>query len=263
MKNLLIYILIFTFTISQASEHQIEAITEPSKDVSLNFLISGIIKSIHVKEGQAIKKDQLLMKLDDRSEKLRIEKLQAEAADLSLVKLTKLDLEHKRKELSKLESLYKSKAIPKRDYDMAKFEYESAKVTVELRENENKVKQIEAKTAEDNLKLYSLSSPLSGIIEELKISEGETTKEDSIIRIIKIDPLWIDVPVSHAFSTQLKVKDQVKVKFENAKVVNATISHKSSVGDAASRTVLVRIEVENPTLRPAGERVQVIFDKQK
>jgi outer membrane protein OmpA-like peptidoglycan-associated protein len=80
--------------------------------------------------------------------------------------------------------------------------------------------------------------------------------------VVKIDPLWIDVPVPLAQAKQLALGQGVSITFPGggtAKSSKGRIIHVSSVADAASDTLRVRIEVANPVGRPAGERVSVKF----
>jgi len=99
-------------------------------------------------------------------------------------------------------------------------------------------------------------------VERVLVEEGESVDAlHEVIRVVQIDPLWIEVPVPLPQARSLKVAQKVCVAFERSGPgePNGTISHVASVADAASDTLTVRVEVANPTARPAGERVDVSF----
>ena len=83
-----------------------------------------------------------------------------------------------------------------------------------------------------------------------------------ILRVVRIETLWVDVPVPLAVAREkLSVGLQAAVLFSNTagrdKSVMGKIIHIASVAD--SGTLKVRVEVPNPTHRPAGEHVTVSF----
>jgi len=85
-----------------------------------------------------------------------------------------------------------------------------------------------------------------------------------VLRIVKIDPLWVNVAVPMARARRLKKGDPVRVDFPDPsgtpKPVTGKIIHIPAEADAASRTIKVRVEVSNPTgRRAAGEHVKVTF----
>ena len=97
------------------------------------------------------------------------------------------------------------------------------------------------------------------------VREGEAAKElEKILRIVQIDPLWVNVPVPTGQARErLKVDQGAHVVFANeddsVETLQGKIINIGSVADAASDTLNVRVEVSNPSRRPAGEHVTVIF----
>ena len=59
----------------------IAAITRPSEDVTLSFVMPGRIAKVLVKEGDEVKAGQLLVQQDDAAELVQLEQLKAEAED--------------------------------------------------------------------------------------------------------------------------------------------------------------------------------------
>ena len=107
-----------------------------------------------------------------------------------------------------------------------------------------------------------LISPIDGRIEKINVETGESINAlTDVVRVVKIDPLWIDVPVPLDIATDLSILKKAIVIFPspNRASVEGNIIFISAVADAASGTLRVRIEVPNKSNRPAGEHVEVVF----
>ena len=110
-----------------------------------------------------------------------------------------------------------------------------------------------------------LVSPIAGRVEKVAVEIGEAVERlGPVIHLVKIDPLWIDVPVPLGQAERLTAGQRVSVSFpDDPSDASATgrITHISAVADAGSDTLRVRIEVPNPHGRPAGEQITVGFPK--
>ena len=117
----------------------------------------------------------------------------------------------------------------------------------------------EAKIQIDNM---SLKSPIDGIIEKLEVETGESVNAlEDVVRVVQINPLWIDTPVPLDKARNLRYGDKARIVFPSPKETSSegAIVFIGSVADAASSTLRVRIQVPNQSLRPAGEHVRIIF----
>jgi multidrug resistance efflux pump len=113
------------------------------------------------------------------------------------------------------------------------------------------------------LERMRLVAPIAGRVEKVVAQPGEAVKTlGPVIKLVKTDPLWIDVPVPLSQMKQVALGQKVTVVFpgaERVEVPDGKITHIAAVADAASDTLNVRIEVVNLGSRPAGERVSVKF----
>ena len=110
-----------------------------------------------------------------------------------------------------------------------------------------------------------LKAPFAGTVEELLIHEGESvdTQSMKVMRLVNVDPMWVEVPVPFAQGAQLKDGDPAQVKLSSDKVLTGKVIHVASVAESASDTLRVRVEVPNPERRKLGERVSVSFSTAK
>ena len=84
---------------SQAEE--IQAITTPSADVTLSFVVPGRLFEVLVKEGDQVKRNQLLARLDDKPERIQAQQFKVQAGDMSRIKAAEAELAQKKVDLKK------------------------------------------------------------------------------------------------------------------------------------------------------------------
>src|SRR4030065_2195618 len=95
----------------------------------------------------------------------------------------------------------------------------------------------------------SVKSPVSGRIEKGELEVGESVNAlDKVVRVVRTDRLWIDVPVPLTDGRNLAYKQSAEVRFpDSGRSVKGKIIFVSTVADAASSTMRVRVEVPNPS----------------
>ena len=199
----------------------ITAITIPSADITLSFLQPGRVDGIPVKEGDKVKANATVMQ-------------QYMASETAL-------LDQKRVDLKRLELAKKRGATTSLEVEHA---------------------QLEVKIAEIRVGNMRLISPIDGFVEKIDVEVGESVQVlADAIRIVRIDPLWIDVHVPQDKAYTVKVGDIAVVKFPKPKMElsSGKVIFVSRAADAASSTLRARIEVSNKLNRPAGESVHIVF----
>lgn len=250
---------------SQAEE--IQAITAPSADITLSFVVDGKLSEILVREGDLVKKNQLLARLDDEPERIQTQQFKVQATDMSRIKAAEADLAQKKVDLKKMELAKIKGAASDWEIEHLQLSVRIAELSLEAATLEQQQYQRRYAQAVSQLDRMRLVSPIAGRVEKVVVETGEAVKTlGPVIQLVKINPLWIDVPVPLPQAKQLAMGQEVPVTFPGTDTVTSSggrIIHVSSVADAASDTLRVRIEVLNPLGRPAGERVTVGFPKAK
>ena len=249
-----------------AAGERFEAISRPSKDVTLSFTRPGRIAEMHVCVGDRAAAGQLLAQLDDSVEQAQLAQLEAQAADTTRIEAARARLAQSKVDLDKIESAWNTdperRAVTEFELDHARLEVEIARLTLELSQFEHSQDQRRYEEARLSIGRMALDSPVDGTIEVLFVEAGESVDAlQQVIHVVDIDPLWIDIPVSTDVARRLAVGDAAEVLFceEQTTGHGGQVIHVASVGDAASNTLRVRVELPNPDGRPAGERVFVSF----
>ncbi len=122
--------------------------------------------------------------------------------------------------------------------------------------------ELQRTSAEINLR--TMRSPITGVVVERFMSQGEFSKQDKILKLAQIDPLYVEVfaPVSMLGKVSVGQSAQIKPEAPVGGSYTAKITVVDRVVDAASGTFGVRLEIRNPDYKlPAGLKCNVQFTK--
>ncbi len=241
----------------------LQGITAPKADIMLSFVVPGRISAVLVEEGSAVEKGQALVRLYDEPERIQCEQLKMLSEDQTKILAAEAELAQKKVDLKKVEMARAKGAA-------SDWEVEHLVLNVRIAELALKSARIEQaqyvrryRHARSQLAQMHLRAPVAGLVEEVSVEAGESIGTlGSVVRLVQNDPLWIDVPVPLGQAVELENGQDIWVTFPGeaaAATPNARIINIATVADAASDTLRVRIEVPNPSKRPAGERVAVAF----
>jgi len=243
-----------------AQAGNIPAVTKPSGDVTLSFALPGQVEKILVTEGDEVKADQILVELDDDAERAQLEQLEAQAEDTTRILAAQARLDVKKVELERKKGALAKGGVNELEVRNAELEVTIADLSLVLSKFEHEQDGRKAKEMRYRLERMKLASPIDGTVEKRYIRVGESVdKLAKVIRIVKVNPLWIDVAVPVDYVRKLKEGDQARAQFADGENVGGKVKHIAMVADARSRTRTVRVEVPNPARRPAGEHVRVTF----
>jgi cobalt-zinc-cadmium efflux system membrane fusion protein len=242
----------------------IKAVTAPSRDLTLAFVQAGRIANVLVREGQAVRPNQPLLRMDDAVERLQAKLLKAKADDTTAFQAARLRLVRAENLLKKIEKAHSENAGSQRELEDARAEAAMAGLSLEKERLQHERTGLEHGLAQLRLERMRLNSPTAGTVERVLVEAGESVDAlVPVIRVIQIDPLWIDVPAAVGAARKLSVGQPALVRFAHGKgdqpALRGKIIRISSLADAASRTLEVRVELPNPARRPAGEQVTVTF----
>jgi len=211
------------------------------EDVTISPKKAGIIQKIFVKEGDQVKKGQILVQLDDVDARLQVEMAEAR------VKEAEASPETNRTTLSRYQKLWETKVIPQQTYD-------DLTLKVKLDEARLALAKAELNLAKQNLLDHQIVSPIEGVI-SLKIAAlGEhvnVAPKDEILKIVQMDPLEIEFYVPEILAGVIHIggKIQFSVKAFSEEKYFAILRFISPTADPATRNVKMKALVQNPNYR--------------
>lgn len=242
---------------------ELQGITAPSADIVLSFVMAGRVTDVMVQEGHLVKKDQLLARLYDGPERIQSQQLKMLSSDRTRILAAQAELAQKKVDLRKLELAQSKGAASDWEVEHVKLNARIAELSLKTAMLEQEQYRRQYDQSLSQLERMRLVAPISGVVERVSVEAGESVGAlGPVIRLVKNDTLWIDVPVPSSQAIGLTVGQDVWVAFPGTEAMeapNGRIINISAVADAASDTLRVRISVDNSLNRPAGERVTVGF----
>jgi RND family efflux transporter MFP subunit len=258
MNRIFTALLFFTFSIYA---EDLEGITTPSADVSASFTTQALITELKVKEGEFVKKGQLLAVQEREAQQNELIRLNKEASAMALIDKAKIEIEFFKKDFASLSEAMKKGATSQKEINDVELALKTAELALQEAKFNKEVATLKVKELKSRLKQFELRTPVDGIIEKLSIDTGEAPRPgEEHIRIVSIDPMWVEILVPRNIAMKLKNGASATVTFTNAKISRVgQIIFISPVADTASDTVRVKVELTNPNKRLVGERVLVDF----
>jgi RND family efflux transporter MFP subunit len=262
LSLLVVYIVNPAMPLQADFQSEVAAITAPSADRILSFVQPGRIEQVNIKEGQSVKTGQVLVQQYDAVEQAKLAQLEADSQNTINVQASEASLAQKEVDLKKLEKAAALNAATALEVEHARLDVKIAELSVKLAVFELEQAQRKYEEAKIQIGNMRLKSPIDGVIEKLEVEPGESVNAlEDVIRVVQINPLWIDAPIPLEKARDLQYRDQTQVIFPGSTQtqVEGTIIFIGAVADAASDTLKVRIEVPNKSHRPAGDHVRVTF----
>lgn len=151
--------------------------TQPQgREIRVSPKLAGIVRTVPVREGEFVRKEQILCKLDDTMEKKELD------AALSRVASARKAAEMSSEKWGRSEALYRGKGI-------TESEYVQTRLQKELAEAEIVVRQREAELAEVLIEERRILSPIEGIVYKCDLRPGETFQPGDRNRILLGSPV--------------------------------------------------------------------------
>ncbi len=244
------------------SAEVVRAITRPSADLKLSFVQPGRVVRVLQKNGARVQAGEMLVQLDDAVEQIILAQMQAAGEDTTQIQASQASLDQKCLDLKRLEKAAAAKAVTKLEVEHAILDVKIAELALKMAVFEHGQAKLKFKETQKRLANMQLLSPINGIVEEVVTDVGESVNGlEEVMRIVQIDPLWVDASVPTSTARSLRKDQSVQLVFPGSESRTSTgrVIFISSVADAGSGTLTVRIEVPNKSARPAGEHVRVQF----
>lgn len=201
----------------------------------------GQVKAVYVKEGQYVKKGQLLLKLDDV-----IMRQNVIAARQGLA-ATKNQLELAKSVYERTKNLWDQ-------HIGTEIQLLQAKTNVEVLENQLKTQQENIKAAEEQLNTTSVVSNVSGVADEVNIHVGElfTGAPNAGIKIVNTSNLKVITDVPENYLARVRKGTPVLISVPDInKTYKSAISLISQSISATSRGFIAEAKIPNDkSLKP-------------
>lgn len=164
------------------------------KTVSVESQVDGIVKAVHYRPGQFVRKGELLITLDDRPFVAALDQAEAALArDQAQAQLQQADL-------NRYEQLFKAGIVPREQYDQYMATSTAAQATV-------RADQAAIQTAKIQLSYCSIYAPITGVVGAQLLFPGATVKANStpILAVInQVSPIYVTFSVPQQYLEGIK-----------------------------------------------------------
>ncbi len=155
-----------------------EFVPVPGRVKAVNHMIlasktQGLVKKILVKEGDRVRKGQLLIVVDNADIRSRLKALKAMEKSVSgQIQSVKARLDYARRNYERFSRLFREGAATKEEYDRARTEYLSLKA--QLKALRSKMKQVvqDRKALAQMLRYTAIKAPSDGVITAKHVDRG-------------------------------------------------------------------------------------------
>ena len=200
---------------------ELQGSVETDQNILITPEMGGILKNVHVKKGQRVKKGQLLATIDDGGMSQSLAQMQVQKA---LAKTT----------FERQERLWNQNIGSEIQYLQAKTAYDGQVKAV------NAMQQQVAKA--------SIKAPFSGTIDDIITEKGNVvaTGLTAIFRIVSLENMYVKADVPETYITSVTVGKQVEVSFAVlGETFDTTISQTGSFINPNNRTFKAEIDLKN------------------
>lgn len=203
----------------------IHGVTAPSREVLISSEVSGKVTNIHAREGQFVKKGQVIIEIDPKGKVQQLKQAKA------LVK--QRSLEHKANKSLIGKGLQNATRLAASEAELA-----AANAQVELLSIE--------------LGATKIKAPFSGILEDRHVEVGSYLRGgDPIIKVMDFNPFIIKGFAAEKDLYLIHPGKQATGQTLNGQQLSGSIRYVSSTANKASRTFAVELEIPNPSERQA------------
>ena len=194
---------------------------KPSTEVKIAPEVSGEITQLTVKEGDEVKKGQLLVQIKQDIYISAVNRAQAAvqqsiaALEQSAARLKESESEYKRSKL-----LFESGTIARADWEATEANYKVARLTYDASKSSLESARATLKEAEDNLMRTQIFAPIDGTISQLNVEAGERVVGTAqmagteVLRVANLDSMEVEVTVGENDIVKLAVGNPVDIEVD-------------------------------------------------
>jgi len=228
---------------------------QPEIEVKISSQVSGEIIDLPIKEGQVVKKGDLLVKINPD---LYTSGLNRSISNYAGTKsgLNQADASFKEAEASfqRNKTLYEKGIISKSDWDKAIAAFEVAKANKQSAYYNVQSASATVKEAKDNLGRTTIYSPNDGTISKLSVELGERilgTQQmagTELLRVANLNNMEVEVDVNENDIVKINIGDETKIQVDaylkkEFKGVVTSISNSASSATSADQVTNFKVKV--------------------
>jgi HlyD family secretion protein len=228
---------------------------QPEIEVKISSEVSGEIIQLPIKEGQTVKKGDLLVRINPEIYTTGLSRSQAGLSNTK-AGLSQADATFKEAKLNfeRNKQLFEKGIISKAEWDRAISAYETAQAAKEAAYYNVKSASATVNEAKNNLGRTSIFAPVGGTISRLDVELGETvlgTQQmagTEMMRVANLDNMEVEVDVNENDIVKIAIGDEAKIEVDaylkkEFKGIVTSISNSASTALSADQVTNFKVKV--------------------
>lgn len=241
---------------------ELQGFTEPFESIDIAAAEPGVIATVNVKEGEAVKAGQLLAELDNRVLDARVALAKSRMGSKGAIQAAAARVELRKVRLQQLTQLAAGGNARANEVAQARMERQVALAELQKAREEAAIARLHYKQVVAQREQRRLRSPVDGRVIAVHKDPAELVggSDAKVVTVAVLDPLRVVLFVPYTTARALSPAEEITVRFEGhvIKPAKATVELISPVIDAESGTTRLKLLVPNPTSTiPSGLRVIV------
>lgn len=229
----------------------LQGIVKPLHDVELSAAVEGRLEKILLAEGQTVKKDEVLLQMDDTLQALDVKRKAMIQKDRSQLLALQKNMTIMRDLVEKKKSLYEgTKAISSSELNRFVMQLTKAEGDLASVQANEEREVIEHDIAVAMLEMYKIKSPISGRVVEHYKEEGEWLRVgDPVVRVVDGSKCYVelDLEIEQVLAFMLNPKLSLEVpNGQEVLLLEGRVEFLSSIADSGSGLVRSKVSFDNP-----------------
>lgn len=247
-----------------AGAETFESFTEPSRRIDVAPAETGVIAEVGVREGEAVRKGQVVASLDKEVLLIAKEVAQATAEATGRRDAARAEMELRKTRLDKIRDLRNSGHAGSEESHRAELDHTAARGTHQALDEQLKVDKLEVRKIDAMIERRLVRSPMDGIVTHIHYEQGEfiTPIAPTVATIVQLHPLRAVFNLPQAAAQTLRPDATVQLQFpDEERQVAGKVEFVAPLIDADSGTVRVKVLIDNVDhARLAGGRCTLSID---
>ncbi|MCA9297907.1 MAG: efflux RND transporter periplasmic adaptor subunit, partial [Phycisphaerales bacterium] len=239
--------------------------TAPVQDAVMGFSLPTQIMEVLARGGETVTKGQLLVRGEDSEDAalLDVQKIRIQE-DLAIQAARKAE-ELAEVEYQRFLDAEQKGSATKQELDRARITLETRRIEVRSAELQFEQEKLQIDRFQARVFKYQLRAPFDGTIDQVVVDVGDSVSEsDRVIRVVDTTRLRLDVPAptDEVIRLDLEYGDPAWVLVDvagDAVLLHGEIVEVSPIADYPSRSIRVRVEVDNEAGLKPGLTAYVRF----
>lgn len=212
--------------------------------------MGGLVRAVYVKQGDVVRKGQVLLKLEDAAQRQQLAAAEQQVAGINA-------------QLEQAKSVYQRQQNLWKENIGTELQVLNAKTNVEAQQSQLNAAKANAEAARDQLNYTNVTAEISGTVNTVNVRVGELFQSGGQqIQIVNASDLKVLVQVPENYLGKIGVGSNLRVTLPEAnRVINTKISVASPLIDPISRSFYIEGKMPaDKTLRPNQIAVVQIQD---